>query len=523
MTSPVDTTASARPLRLLVVDDDELDRRTVRRALRQAGVAAVFEEAGSAAEAVERLRPGSHDCVLLDYYLPGTDPAELLHRLREAAGDVPVVVFTGRGDELIAVDSMKAGAVDYLPKAALTPERLVSSLRYAQTMARAAAARRRAEDERQEAERALREREQEFRTLANAIPQLAWISDLEGRRYWFNERWYEYTGLRPHQSLGLGWWVVHHPDRRDEIVERQLAAFRGCEAWEETVYLRRHDGTYRWFLARAMPIRDESGAVLRWIGTDTDVTAQREASLEREELLTREQRARDEAERASRARDEMLAVVAHDLRSPVQTIVAAARMLTDGGEDESRRRQLATVVERSTREMDRLISDLLDVAQIEAGTLPLERQRVDVRRLVAEALEQIEPQAAVRRIAFEAELDEGLPPVEGDRDRLIQVMSNLLGNALKFTPEGRGVAVRAQAVGGAVQVTIADQGSGIDPEALPHVFDRFWQASRASRAGAGLGLAICKGIVEAHGGRIWADSALGRGTTMSFTLPLPAA
>ncbi|HEX2198121.1 MAG TPA: ATP-binding protein [Burkholderiales bacterium] len=501
-------------MRILVVDDDKLDRLAVRRCLQQAGIAAEIDEAASAAEATERVQPGSYDCVLLDYLIPGSDTVALVRSLAGQAGDVPVVILTGRGDEDIAVEFMKAGAADYLPKEALSAERLATSFRYAQESARNAAARQRAEV-------ALREREAEFRTLANAISQMAWMADTQGRRYWYNQRWYEFTGLRPDESLGLGWYLAYHPDQRATLVASQAAKFGQGQSWEETVRLRRRDGEYRWFLARAMPVRGEDGTILRWVGTETDITEQKEAQLERERLLDREQAARKEAERAARARDDMLAIVAHDLRNPIQNIATAAAGLSGAGED--KRMRLVGVIHRSTEEMERLIADLFDVARIESGTLSITKSHLDVRALLAEACERFEPQALARNIALGCETPAGLAALGADRDRLSQALSNLIGNALKFTPAGGRISLRAANEEGAVRISVEDTGIGIPPENLPHVFDRFWQASRASRAGAGLGLAICKGIVEAHGGRIWAISTEGGGTSIHITLPAEAA
>ena len=497
-------------MRLLVVDDDRLDRLAVRRCLQQAGIAAEIDEVESAEEALDRVRPGSYDCVLLDYYIPGSNTTALLRALVDQAADVPVVILTGRGDEDIAVEFMKAGAADYLPKAALSPERLATSFRYAQEMAQSAAARRRAEA-------ALSEREAEFRTLANAIPQMAWMADAQGRRYWYNQRWYEFTGLRPDESLGLGWYVVHHPDQRAAVVASQAARFAQETTWEDTVRLRRWDGEYRWFLASAVPVRGEDGAILRWVGTHTDVTEQKEAQLERERLLGLEQAAHEEAVRAVRAREYVLAIVAHDLRNPIQNIAMAATALSSAGVDE--RTRLVGVIQRSTEEMTRLIADLLDVAHIESGTFSITRTQVDVRALLTETCEQFGPQALARDVALDYEVSSEVAAVCADRDRLLQTLSNLIGNALKFTPAGGRISLRADSEEGAVRISIEDTGVGIPQESLPHIFDRFWQASRASRAGAGLGLAICKGIVEAHGGRIEATSAEGRGTKIQITLP----
>jgi signal transduction histidine kinase len=313
--------------------------------------------------------------------------------------------------------------------------------------------------------------------------------------------------------------VAHHPDHIVRVRDGQIAAFARGEAWEDTFPLRRRDGTYRWFLARAVPIRDEEDGASRWFGTHTDITDQKQGELERERLLVLEKEARAEAERATRARDEVLAVLAHDLRNLMHTVVASASVIELAADEDKRKRQIA-ILQRSTREMDRLMSDLLDVARIEAGTFAIRRDRVDVGALIREALELFDPQAVSRGIALGGDVPGSLPPVLADRDRLLQVLSNLLANALKFTPAEGAISVRAASLAETLQVSVEDSGSGIRQEDLPHVFDRFWQARPTSRVGAGLGLAICKGIVEAHGGRIWAESTLGRGTTLHFTLPL---
>ena len=224
-------------MRLLVVDDDELDRLAVRRCIQQSGIGARADEAQSAAEALQRLDESSYDCVLVDYYLPGEDGLGLLRRIRETAPDTPVVMFTGRGDEDVAVELMKAGAADYLPKSSLSPERLASGVRHALEVTRAAAARRRAEEE-------LRAEEARFRTLANVIPQLAWMADAAGERYWCNDRWFEYTGAPPD---GVAEWrTYHHPDHLERVDAGLRRSVESGQPWEEMHPLRCHDGTYRW-------------------------------------------------------------------------------------------------------------------------------------------------------------------------------------------------------------------------------------------------------------------------------------
>jgi PAS domain S-box-containing protein len=517
--------AIGAPLRLLLVEDDELDRRAVRRCLQQCGIPVTAEDATSAEETLQRIASVRYDCVLLDYYIPGVTGLALFQKIREVASAMPVVIFTGRGDEDIAVELMKAGAADYLPKASLTPERLASSLRHIIELSGAAEARRRAEEE-------LRAQEARFRTLVNAIPQLAWLTDRTGARYWFNDRWYDYTGTSFEEVRGWGWWKLHHPDHSERVLQTMRHSFDAGEPWEDTHPLRGKDGTYRWFLSRALPIRGEDGSVTNWLGTNTDITEQKNVESERERALALEQQVRSEAERATRARDEVMAIVAHDLRNPMNTIVTSATIIGDSLEKPAEKgvdvsnpalsADLKTCIEAiqsSVKTMDRLICDLLDVSRMEAGSFSIQRSHIDIGALLEENLKLCESQARAKKIKVSGEIPSGLPPVSGDRNRLDQVLSNLFGNAFKFTPEGGQVVARARKVDASVEITVEDSGPGIPAADLPRIFDRYWRGERASRDGAGLGLAICKGIVDAHGGKIWVESTPGRGTTFWFTVP----
>jgi PAS domain S-box-containing protein len=374
-------------------------------------------------------------------------------------------------------------------------------------------------------QRVLRERDQ-FRALANAVPQLVWMADANGSIHWYNQRWYDFTGTTLEEMQGWGWTKVHHPKHLERVAGRLRQCFETGDPWEDTFPLRGANGEYRWFLSRAVPIRRDDGSVAGWFGTNTDITEQlnaEEAIRESEHRLRRalemERNARTGAERATKARDETLAIVAHDLRNPVHAIMGAAAMLGLQFTDEKSRRHLA-VVERSAIEMERLISDLLDVARIDAGTFALHRASLDASTLIEETVEVFQTKARAKDVALRCEVAEDVKPIDADHDRLIRVLSNLLSNALKFSLEGRPVSVRAANDERAVRFSVKDSGAGIPESDLPRVFDRFWQADRASRTGAGLGLSICKGIVQAHGGRIWVASKVNRGTTFYFTIPV---
>jgi signal transduction histidine kinase len=222
-----------------------------------------------------------------------------------------------------------------------------------------------------------------------------------------------------------------------------------------------------------------------------------------------------------RAREEVLAIVSHDLRNPLSAVSLGASLLqmseTMSEED---REQLDTIV-LSTKRMNRLIADLLDVTRLEGGKrLPVELATVEVAELVNETEELFRAQAGVAGVTIAPDVPEQMPPVRADRHRVMQVLSNLVGNSLKFTPPGGRIDVRATRKDGYVLLTVADTGPGIPKENLYDIFSPYWQAKRTERMGAGLGLPIAKGIVEAHGGTIWAESDPGRGTQFYFTLPI---
>lgn len=229
-----------------------------------------------------------------------------------------------------------------------------------------------------------------------------------------------------------------------------------------------------------------------------------------------------DAQRAVQARDELLGIVSHDLRNPLTAIFVSSRVLQRvlPKDIPDAARQQVDGIRVAAQQMDRLITDLLDLRRIEAGRLPLDRDRHDAASVVAETVTSFRPLAAEKSLRLETALSEEGRAVFADRDRLLQVLSNLMGNAVKFTAEGGRIGVRITPRQDAVQFEVWDTGPGISPDHLPHLFDRFWQGRRSGPHSVGLGLTIAKGIVEAHGGRIWVESELGVGTRVYFTIPV---
>ncbi len=374
------------------------------------------------------------------------------------------------------------------------------------------------------AEANLSESEDRFGVMTDNIPQLAWMAHPDGHIFWYNRRWYVYTGTTFEQMQGWGWQSVHDPAELPRIVERWRAALARGEPWEDTFPLRRHDGQMRWHLSRAMPVRDGQGGIVRWFGTNTDITDRRQAEQEREQLLESERAARTEAERHSRMKDEFLATLSHELRTPLNAILGWSQVLARGGNNREDLQEGLAVIGRNARVQTQLIEDLLDMSRIISGKVRLDVQRVELPTVIEAAAEAVQHAADAKRIRLQQVLDPLAGPVSGDPNRLQQVVWNLLSNAIRFTPADGRVQVLLERVNSHVEITVSDSGQGIRPEFLPHVFDRFRQADSSTtrrHGGLGLGLAIVKHLVELHGGTVRAKSpGEGQGATFVVHLPL---
>jgi signal transduction histidine kinase len=362
-------------LRILLIDDDELDRMAVKRALRAADLPIEIVEAKTGAEGLACLAEGTYECVLLDYQLPDIDGIGVLEAAERQGISTPFVALTGRGDEDLAVSLMKAGATDYVTKSSLSPERITRAIRYARRVHRA-----------------------------------------------------------------------------------EIQAREATQALEEAV----------------------------------------------------------------EARDSMLAVVSHDLRNPLNAFATSLALLEELlTEPNPTVARTLDAMDRSAQQMNKLLEDLLDVARIEGGRLSVERHPLPVTDLIDEIYETFLPQARDRELEIRPEVAQHQATLHGDRWRLLQVLSNLVGNAIRVTPAGGTIRVGALDTGnGHLRVYVADTGPGIAEDDLPHLFQPFWQSRHTARGGAGLGLAIARGIVEAHDGVIRAESRPGEGATFFLELPI---
>jgi PAS domain S-box-containing protein len=359
------------------------------------------------------------------------------------------------------------------------------------------------------ATQALRESEAQLRLLANTIPQMAWIANPDGWIHWYNDRWYEYTGSTLEQMEGWQWTSVHDPERLAEVVTEWKRSLETGMPFESTFALRSASGEYRSFYTRVAPLHDSAGNLVQWFGTNTDVTA---LELAQNELRT-----------ANRRKDEFLAMLAHELRNPLAPISTAAELLKFAGLDQDRIRQTSNIIARQVAHMKKLVDDLLDVSRVTRGLVSLQEEVCDVGLLVADALEQSRSLVELKQHHLKVDLPAQPCFVKGDTTRLIQVFSNILNNAAKYTPAHGHISLQLRAEDELVRVAVQDDGIGIAPALQPHIFDLFTQGERSpdrSQGGLGLGLALAKSLVELHGGSVAVHSqGLGLGSRFVVTLP----
>ncbi len=372
------------------------------------------------------------------------------------------------------------------------------------------------------AEDRLRESEAQFRTLADSIPQLAWMTEADGSITWYNRRWYAFTGTTPDEMLGWGWRSVHHPDHVEPVTERFRRAIAAGEPWEDTFPLRGADGAYRWFLSRALPIRDEAGRIVRWFGTNTDVTEAREAQAELKE-------ANEEIQRFAY-------IVSHDLRAPLVNIMGFTseletlrdEMLEAGAKppgDPGRERTLrdfdesVTFIKAAIDKMEGLIGAILKLSREGRRTFrpePLDLAAL-VRGLVDAQRHQVESAGAAVVVG-------AMPALTADRLAVEQILGNLLDNAVKYLDPARPgrIEVAGEALGPRVRIRVRDNGRGIEPKDHARVFELFRRSGAQDRPGEGIGLAHVRTLVRSLGGRIDLASEPGAGTTFTVTLPRTA-
>lgn len=364
--------------------------------------------------------------------------------------------------------------------------------------------------ERKWAETALRESEARFRAMAETVPDFLFTSDANGLVDYISPRFYEYTGLSP-DSKRSDWVAAIHPHDLERTISRWQKAVRSGETFQSNYRLLSAEGSYRWFQVRARPIRDDDKRVRKWFGACSDI----------DELV----RVQDALEEADRRKNEFLAMLAHELRNPLAPIRNAVQVMGLLNLTDSRLLWVKSMIDRQLKHLVHLVDDLLDVSRITRGKITLKSEIIALPQLITRATEATEAMFVAQQHELSISCPDEVVLLRGDAVRLVQIFTNLLNNAAKYTPHGGRISFQAIAEEQEVIFSVKDSGIGIPPELLPHVFDLFTQADRSldrSQGGLGIGLTLVRKMVEMHGGHIEARSA-GPGQGSEFVVRLPRA
>ncbi len=368
------------------------------------------------------------------------------------------------------------------------------------------------------AELQVREAEEQFRTLADNIPQLAWIADAgtDGQVQWFNKSWLDFTGASLEGMQGSGWRSVHHPDHAERVIMKFVHHVQEGLDWEDTFPLRGKDGQYRWFLSRMNVIRSKAGSVVRIFGTNTDITEQRA-------MATQLQQQAAKLSAADRRKDDFLATLAHELRNPLAPIRNSLRVMRLAPDNPATVELAVSVMERQLGQMVRLVDDLLDLSRINNDKLELRREPVDLATVILNAVESSRSLIDNNGLQLTIAMPDRPIILNADLTRLAQVFLNLLNNAAKFTERGGMVSLSVEQQYDHAVVNITDTGVGIAASHLPGIFEMFAQVKsplERSQGGLGIGLTLVRRLVELHEGQVEVRSP-GPGCGSTFTVRLP--
>jgi len=344
--------------------------------------------------------------------------------------------------------------------------------------------------------------------FAESLPHLAWMADLTGSVYWHNRKWEEYTGAAA-AARGWGWLQFVQPDHAERVETLLRGALAAGEDWEDTFPIRGADGAYRWFLSRAVSVRDDRGAIVGWCGTGTDVTGRI--------------RIEDDLREGARRKDTLLAWLGHELRNPLTPILTSAHLLRMIGPSDPAVLTARETIVRQALHLSNLIDDLLDAGRLSFGKLRLRKTPVELTPLIEQAVEACQTEIDRRQHRLEMDLAPVPVIIEADPTRIVQMISNLLNNAAKYMRNGGTIRVVTELAGELAVVRVRDQGIGIAPDVVSRVFDPYVQVGVGPlhTQGLGIGLALVKSIAEGHGGTAEARSeGLDRGSEFIVRLPV---
>jgi sigma-B regulation protein RsbU (phosphoserine phosphatase) len=495
-----------RPLTILLLEDNELDARLISEQLEEAGLPVHLERADNREAFQRALIRGGYDLILSDYNIPGFDGLSALTTARRILPDTPFLFVSGALGEERAIELLKRGATDYVLKERL--ERLVPSVRRALREAEG-------ELRRRSTEEALRRSEERYQLVIRATSDVVWDWNLETGKVDWSDTIEQMFG-HAREALGtVERWVWHIHSEDQKRVEEGLRQALGSrvDRWQDEYRLRRADGTYAVMVDRGYIVRDASGKALRMAGAMQDITEHKRSEEERQRLLA-------EARRRVEFEQQLVGIVSHDLRGPLNAILTGASMMLQRENIEPWQAKTAARILSCAERSNRLIRDLLDFTQARmGGGIPVRPAPQDFHELTLQVVDEARV-AHVERTIQVTQSGDGRG--EWDADRMAQVVSNLLTNALKYSPDGTPVRVETQGEEERVVLRVHNAGEPIAPDLLPRIFEPLRRGKRRvnrSDRSIGLGLYIVRELVQAHGGAVEVSSAEAEGTAFTVTLP----
>lgn len=496
--------------RILLVEDDKIDQAAFERLVKQQGLSYDYTIAGSFAQAKSILTSDKFDVAVVDYLLGDGTAFDVL----QLTDDSPVIFATGAGDEEIAIKAMKAGAYDYIIKDAQR-----NYLKILPQVVEKALAHKKATDAlkqyhndlealvKERTEQLAEEKELLAVTLCSMSDGVIAV-DVEKRIVLFNKVAENLTKWKYHEVQGKIVDEVFRPidEKTKHTVESpidKVLSSRQTETGSDRDALITRDGRECPISATAAPIRKNDGTMLGIVMVLRDVSREREID---------------------RMKTDFISSVTHELRTPLTAIKAyITTILRDHDMTEQTKHKFLTVIDEESDLLKNLIEALLEVSRIESGTVKFSREPVDITAVVQQVLSAVQHLADTKGIQLKVDIADNLGVLQGDEGKIQSMVMNLVGNAIKFTPENGRVTISARRAGCELVINVSDTGLGIPKEALPKIFDRFYRVHRPGKQikGTGLGLAIVKEIVNMHGGRIEVESELDKGSTFTVFLPLP--
>ncbi|KAA0990103.1 hybrid sensor histidine kinase/response regulator [Dyadobacter aurulentus] len=509
-------------LDILLVEDDDIDvmqfAQVVQKSQVEIGEMRISKYAEDALQVLKEWLP---TCIFLDYQLPETNGLEVLKKIREAVPGIPVIVITSRSDERIAVEIIKAGAMDYFTRSEMNAEKLTKTFHTVSQM-------REAEEGREKAHRELAEKEEFINKIALLSPNIIYVIDIEKWTNIFHNKQiskilgYSEGDNLPDGTSGLAKII----NEQDQLAFRRHYHFmrhwvKDSDVTEKEFRLKHKDGSEVWIITREVPFkRNEKGSVQEVLGTAIDITSRKKAE---EELL----QAKNDAEEAARIKSDLLSTMSHEIRTPMNGIIGFTELLLGSNFPEADRQYLK-MIKYSADNLMVILNDILDFSKIEAGKFGLENFEFDLKEKLEYLVRTFDVRAKEKSIDLTFRSGPNVPKMlMGDAYRLNQVLINLVGNAIKFTEEGGFVKVSVElhedkGNSADIKIDVTDSGIGISEDKLGVIFDSFSQAhqNNATRyfGGTGLGLSITRKITELMNGTISAKSKLGEGSTFSVIL-----